>query len=289
MDKVHRTVLKKEAVDLLNVKNNRHFVDCTVGEGGHTEEILKRNGPRGKVLGFEWDKRMYERVRNRNLERLDLVNESYVFLKKTVEEKGFGPISGILLDLGMSTWHIKKSKKGFSFQGDEPLDMRYNTDSLLTAREIVNEWKKENLIKLIKNYSNERYAEKIVNRIIKSRPLKSTKELVEAIKKSVPDNYEKGRIHPATRTFQALRIAVNAEVQNLKEVLPQAFEVLKPGGKIVVISFHHLEGEEVENFFKKEEGLLSVAEVTPSKEEIKKNPSARSAVLRVAEKISKHN
>ncbi len=284
MQKSHKTVLKKEAVDLLNVEENKNFIDCTVGEGGHTEEILRRNGPKGKVLGFEWDKKMHERMKKEKIERLELVNESYVFLQEVVKEKGFSSVSGVMLDLGMSTWHIEKSGRGFSFQRDEPLDMRYDEKSLLTAKDIVNNWKKGDLIKIIKDYSGERYAGEIADQIIKSRPLETTGGLVEAIKRAVSKDYEKGRIHPATRTFQALRIVVNAELDNLKAVLPQAFNVLEPGGRIVVISFHNLEGEEVEKFFKSREGLKVVKSVTPSDEEVAENPSSRSAILKVAEK-----
>ena len=286
MKKAHTTVLKREAVDLLNVDSNQNFIDCTAGEGGHSREILKRNGPSGRVLAFEWDSKMYERLKKEGIERMDLVNKSYVFLREVVKERDFGPVSGILFDLGMSTWHIKESGKGFTFQEDEPLDMRYNTESLLTAKEVVNHWKEGNLERVISDYSDERYSEKIAKEIVRSRPLETTGDLVAAIKRAVPDNYEKGRIHPATRTFQSLRIVVNAELNNLREALPQAFEVLETGGKIVVISFHYLEDEEVEKFFKNKEGLEVVKTVTPSDREVTNNPSSRSAILRVAKKIN---
>ena len=284
MKKAHTTVLKKEAVDLLEVKANQNFIDCTAGEGGHSREILKRNGPSGRVLGFEWDRRMYERLKGEKIERLELINKSYVFLREVVEERDFGPVSGVLFDLGMSTWHIKESGKGFTFQENEPLDMRYNTESLLTAKEVVNHWKEGSLGRIISDYSDERYSDQIAKEIVRSRPLETTGDLVKAIKRAVPKNYEKGRIHPATRTFQALRIVVNAELNNLREALPQAFEVLETGGKIVVISFHFLEDEEVEKFFKNKEGLEVVKTVTPSDREITENPSSRSAILRVAKK-----
>ena len=284
MKKAHKTVLKSEAVDLLEVDSNQNFIDCTAGEGGHIKEILKRNGPEGRVLAFEWDRRMYERLAEENIDRLELINKSYVFLSEVVEEMDFEPVSGVLLDLGMSTWHIKESGKGFTFQEDEPLDMRYNTESLLTAKEVVNHWKEDNLKKIIADYSDERYAKEIAREIVRSRPLETTKDLVEAVKRAVPGDYEKGRIHPATRTFQAIRIVVNAELNNLREVLPQASDVLETGGRIVVISFHYLEDEEVEKFFDKKEGLEVVKTVTPSDREITENPSSRSAILRVAKK-----
>ncbi len=286
MKKYHVTVLKEEAIDLLNVGENENFIDCTSGEGGHIEEILKRNGPRGRVLGFEWDKKMYKRLKNEDIERLSLVNESYVFLKKVVKEMKFGPVSGIILDLGMSTWHIKKSGKGFTFQDNEPLDMRYNNDLLLTAEEIVNNWNEKEIAKVIKDYSDERYFKEIAKEIVKSRPLKTTKDLTKVVKRATPDNYERGRINPATRTFQALRIVVNAEINNLKEVLPQAYDALKPGGRIVVISFHYLEDREVEKFFENKEGLDVLGKHTPSEKEVEKNPSSRSAILRVAKKTN---
>ncbi len=285
MKKAHTTVLKKEAVELLNVEPNQDFIDCTAGEGGHSREILKRNGPNGKVLAFEWDSRMYERLADQNIDRLKLINKSYVFLKEVVQDLGINP-AGVLLDLGMSTWHIKESGKGFTFQEDEPLDMRYNRESLLTAKEVVNHWKEGDLTNIIQKYSDEKYAKKIAMEVIRSRPLETTGDLVKAIRRAVPKNYERGRIHPATRTFQALRIVVNAELNNLREVLPQAFDVLEIGGRIVVISFHYLEDEEVERYFKKQEGLEVVKKVTPSDREVARNPSSRSAILRVAKKIN---
>jgi 16S rRNA (cytosine1402-N4)-methyltransferase len=287
MKKAHKSVLKKEVIDLLKIEKNTNFIDCTAGEGGHSKEVLKRNGPKGEVLAFEWDKKMYKRLKEEEInERLKLVNKSYVFLEETVKKLNFKPVSGVLLDLGMSTWHIKKSKKGFTFQSEEPLDMRYNSDLLLTAADIVNKWKEQSIEKIIKDYSDERYAKEIAAEIVKSRPLKTTTDLVEAVKRAVPDNYQKGKINPATRTFQALRITVNAELNNLKEVLPQSFKVLKPGGRIVVISFHYLEDKEVEKFFKEKEGLKIINKnpITPTEEELVKNPSSRSALLRVAEK-----
>ncbi len=284
MKKTHKTVLKNEVVDLLNVDSNQNFIDCTAGEGGHSREILKRNGPEGEVLAFEWDRKMYERLKREKTDRLNLINKSYVFLREVVEEMDFGPVSGVLFDLGMSTWHIKESGKGFTFQDDEPLDMRYNTESLLTAEEVVNHWKEDNLEKIITDYSDERYAKEIVEEIVRSRPLKTTKDLVAAVKRAVPGDYERGRIHPATRTFQAIRIVVNAELNNLREALPQAFDVLEPGGRIVVISFHYLEDEEVESFFNNKEGLKQIEKITPSNQEVTTNPSSRSAILRVVEK-----
>lgn len=282
--RTHVTVLQKEAVDLLNIKPGENFIDCTVGEGGHSKAILKRNAPDGKILGFEWDKKMCERL-DPPPARMTLVNESYVFLQKIVEDINFGPVSGVLMDLGMSSWHIQKSGRGFSFQKDEPLDMRYDQKTLLTAADIVNKWKVENIAKIINDYSDERYAQTIAEKIVSSRPITTTGELVKIIKKAVPANYERGRINPATRTFQALRITVNAEINNLKEGLSQAEAILVPGGRIVVISFHYLEDEEVEKFFEGSK-LKQIAQITPSKEEIQNNPSSRSAILRAAIKYN---
>lgn len=283
---MHIPVLKKEVIDLLKVEADNNYIDCTAGLGGHLKEILAHNGE-GEVLAFEWDTELYEKLQDKTLKRATIVNQSYVFLQKTVEELDFGPVSGVLFDLGLSMWHIKESQKGFTFQEDEPLDMRYNKDSLLTAKEIVNEWSQRDIQKIIKDYSNEKFASQIAEEIIASRPLKTTQELVKVVKKVVPNDYENGRIHPATRTFQALRIAVNAELYNLQEALPQAYKTIKVGGRLAVISFHHLEGEEVEKFFTNHKNLKVVTQqpITPEKEEINNNPSSRSAKLRVAEKI----
>jgi len=303
----HIPVLTKEILDYLNPKSNENFIDATINGGGHTALILKRNKPKGKVLGVEADFELYQKlkleimeIRNPKSEiqnRLILANDSFKNLKKIIKEKcpGLeGNISGILFDLGMSSWQLEKSKRGFSFKKNEILDMRFDASQGLRAVDIINQWQEKEIQEVILEYGEERWARKIAKEIIRERKIKpiiETVRLANIIKRCVPANYERGRIHPATRTFQALRITVNQEIESLKEVLPQAIEVLKPKGRIAVISFHSLEDRIVKNFFRersKENQIKIITKklISPSFEEIRNNPRARSAKLRVAEKLA---
>jgi 16S rRNA (cytosine1402-N4)-methyltransferase len=293
----HKPVLLKEVIEWLDVGRNKNYVDCTIGEGGHAIEILKRNGPKGKVLGIEIDPELYKKLEKERLKRLILVNDSYTNLKEIVERENFKKVYGILFDLGISSWHIEKSGRGFSFLRDEPLIMRYNgnltKEPKLTAEMIVNEWPEREIERILKEYGEERFAKRIVREIVKARkvkPIKTTFQLVEVIKKAVPSFYRYRKIHFATKTFQALRIAVNNELENLKVALPQTIEVLEKEGRLVVISFHSLEDRIVKNFLKEKERegkikILTKKPIRPSKEEVKQNPRSRSAKLRAALKI----
>jgi len=247
---LHVPVLTKEVLQYLDPKPNDNFVDCTFGQGGHATILLSKNGPDGKVLGIETDPELYKEfqtgespVMNRELlARLILVNDSYINLKDIVNENDFKPVNGILLDLGLSTWHFEKSGRGFSFKKDEPLDMRYDPkNNPLTAFKIVNSWSQKELEETLKQYGEERFAKDISKKIVierEDRPIRTTLDLVEVIWKALPPWYRKNRIHPATKTFQALRIVVNSEIDNLKTVLVQATEILAKDGRLAVISFH---------------------------------------------------
>ncbi|MFW6282922.1 MAG: 16S rRNA (cytosine(1402)-N(4))-methyltransferase RsmH [Minisyncoccales bacterium] len=287
MEKIHEPVLKKEIVKYLNPEPNKNFIDCTAGGGGHSFLLLKKVKPKGKVLSIEFDPVLAKRLKKIDKKNLIVVNDSYRNLEKIIEEKKFKPVSGVLLDIGMSSWHLKKSKRGFSFQEEEELDMRYNPEKQKrTAKVIVNKYPKEDLIGIIEDYGEEKFAEKISKKIIKERKrkeIKTTTDLIEIIKKAVPSFYLHKRIHFATRTFQALRIEVNNELGNLKKVLPQTIKVTQPGGRIAVISFHSLEDRIVKNFFKNNQKVkvLTKKPITATKKEIKKNHRARSAKLRV--------
>jgi len=328
----HIPVLQKEILEYLNPKPNENFIDCTINGGGHTAAILGRNRPEGKLLGIEIDSEICEKLKEQMAEfpispglargepragntqfpnRLILVNDSYINLKEIVKKYNFEPVHGILFDLGMSSWHLEKSGRGFTFLKEEPLDMRYdikfpisNFSRLgrdpvaagqfpngLTAEKIINEYSQEEIEKILREYGEERFAKKIAKEIIKSRkikPIKTTFQLNEVIKRAVPLKYQHKRIHPSTRTFQALRITVNDELNNLKKVLPQTLEVLSAGGRIVVISFHSLEERIVKNFFKERSPSLKILTpkpITPSKQELKINPRSRSAKLRAGIKI----
>jgi len=278
---MHIPVLLKEVIEGLNPQPNENYVDCTLSSGGHTKEILKRNGPNGKVLGIEIDKDIFEKTIKD--ERLVAVNDSYINLEKIIEENNFNNISGILLDVGMSSYHVDLSERGFSFNKDEPLIMTYGDGT--TAEEIINEYTEEEIEKILREYGEEKFSRKIAKKICeerKIRRIKSTLQLVEIIKKIVP--YSK--IHPATRTFQALRIKANNELDNIEKVLPQALKALNKGGKLLVISFHSLEDRIVKNFMKNE-GLEIITKkpIIPTEEEIITNPRSRSSKLRIAIKI----
>jgi 16S rRNA (cytosine1402-N4)-methyltransferase len=293
-EKVHEPVLLKEVIEYLNVRENRNYIDCTIGEGGHAREILRKNGPRGKILGIEIDPELYQKLKKEKLERLILVNYSYSNLKEIVKRENFGKVSGILFDLGISSWHLEKSKRGFSFLKDEPLIMRYDLkNEKITASEILNKWPREDIERIIKEFGQEKFAKNITREILKERKFKKierTSQLVEIIKRAVPIWYQKRKIHFATKTFQALRIAVNNELENLKKGLKEALEILEPGGRMVVISFHSLEDRIVKNFFKEnsKKGILKILTkkpIRPKIEEIKINPRSRSAKLRAGQKI----
>lgn len=290
----HIPVLAKEVIRYLDPKPNENFVDCTLGDGGHSALILAANAPEGKVLGFDLDGEAIE-VARKNLEdsasRLIAVNASYATLTEALEEKGLNPVNGILADFGFSTPQLEGRNRGLSFMWDEPLDMRYDAVSGdTTAAEIVNTWPKDDLIRILREYGEERMADRVASAIIKARKeerIISTLKLAEAVKSALPRNYEHGRINPATRTFQALRIAVNDELGSIAKLLPQALSALEKGGRMVFISFHSLEDRIVKEFFKEQAKagaieILTPKPVTATEEEAKANPRARSAKLRAA-------
>lgn len=292
---IHEPVLIKEVLQYLGPKENENFVDCTVGEGGHTALIVERTKPNGKVLGIDLDPDQIENSKKRfeKQERVILVNDSYANLKEILEEKSFENVNGILIDLGMSSFQLEGSTKGFSFQKDEDLDMRYSKEQGLTAKEIINEYDIKELERILEEYGEERYARQIAKKIVeerKNKKIESTFQLVQIIKEAVPKSYQFGNIHLATRTFQALRIATNNELGNLERVLPDAISILSSGGRLVIISFHSLEDRIVKNFFKQkeEEGVVKILTkkpVTADVDEMGINPRSRSAKLRAIVKI----
>lgn len=286
---MHIPVLLKETIECLDVKPDKNYIDCTLNGGGHTKEILKRNGPNGKVLGIEIDKEIFNKVGKQD--RLLAVNDSYANLKEIVSENNFKNVKGILFDIGMSSYHVDEAKRGFSFQKDEPLLMNYNEG--LSAEEIVNEWREDEIEKILKEYGEERFAKKIAKKIIERRKgekIKSTLQLVSIIKEATPGWYHHGKTHFATRTFQALRIAVNDELNNFCSALPQALEVLDKGGRIAAISFHSLEDRIIKEFLKEKEKsgelkIITKKPIVPGEEEMENNPRSRSSKLRAAIKI----
>jgi len=270
---MHIPVLLNEIIE--QIESNKNYVDCTLGFGGHSKEILKKNRPNGKVLGIEIDKEIFEKTIKD--ERLIAVNDSYVNLEKIVKKHNFKDISGILLDAGMSSYHIDLSGRGFSFNKDEPLLMNYGSG--ISAEEIINEYSEDEIERILREYGEEKFSKKIAKKIVEERKkkrIKSTLQLVEIVRKIVP----RSKINPATRTFQAIRIEANKELENLESVLPQALKLLNRGGKLFIISFHSLEDRIVKNFIKNNQLELNKP-IIPSEQEIKSNPRSRSAKLRI--------
>jgi 16S rRNA (cytosine1402-N4)-methyltransferase len=291
---MHIPVLLKETLEFLDLKEGKFIIDGTVDGGGHSSEIIKKIGPNGKLLGLDWDKDMMS-LANKNLRKLAkenkveliLVNKNYAELIDVLKDKNLGLADGLLLDLGFSSLHVESSGRGFSFLRNEPLIMTYN-DNSLPAYEFLKRVQFNELSKILKNYGEERYAVQIAKKIIEKRriqKIKNTFDLVEVIKEAVPLKYLHQKIHPATKTFQALRIYLNNELENLKKVLSEIKNIVLPGGRIVIISFHSLEDRIVKNFFKemfknKKLEILTKKPVTPKYEEIKNNLKSRSAKLR---------
>lgn len=261
-------------MEYLDIQPGEKFVDCTVGLGGHARAIMAKGG---EVLGIDRDEESLK-----NLKGIRVKKGNFADLKELVD---FSP-DGILMDLGMSSWQLEKSGRGITFRKTEPLDMRMDLDSSLTAEKIVNEWPYDELARIFYEYGGERFSWRIARRIVNAREkkrIKTTYELVGLIISSYPQRKVR-RIHPATKVFQALRIAVNDELDNLKKALPQALEILKPGGRLVVISFHSLEDKIVKNFMRDNLEVLTRKPVVPTAEEVKLNPRSRSAKLRAGKK-----
>lgn len=295
---VHKSVLLNEIVEYLNPQSGQIFVDGTANGGGHTMAIAEKVAPNGKVIAIEWDGEIARdlelKVKSSKLkENIVVVNDSYANLKDILNNLQIEKIDGIVLDLGFSSVHLEESGRGFSFQKDEPLDMRYNTEDGQTAAEIINSYIEKDLADIIYKYGEERFSRQIAKKIIEERKKKrilTTFDLIGVIEKAVPAFYRKGKINCATKTFQALRIAVNRELENIENVLSQIVEVLNQGGRATIISFHSLEDRIVKNFFKDKakDNLLKIITKKPiiaGEEELKENPRSRSAKLRIAEKI----
>lgn len=290
----HVPVLPKEVLLALDPKSGEPFIDATIGGGGHAASILNQTAPNGKLLGIDLSAEAIERLQKEFAaygDRVVLVQGNFREIDSIVTKTGFSKSKGILMDLGFSSDELANPKLGLSFQVEGPLDMRFGSQEL-TAAEIVNSWPEDELVRIIQMYGEERYARPIARAIVKARKQKrilTTLQLVSVVAGAVPRGYERGRINPATRTFQALRIATNDELGNLEAVLPQAVGILPTGGRLAVISFHSLEDRIVKRFFREEAGrtlrILTKRPIQAGEEEIRRNPRARSAKLRVAEKI----
>ena len=301
----HYTVMKNEAVDALECKNGLVYVDCTLGGGGHSELILQRISPDGRLIAFDIDddaiRAASERLKNYN--NITIVKESYTNIKKALKNLGIEKITGgVLFDLGASYHQLTKAERGFSFMKEAPLDMRFDTNSDFTAYDVVNFYPEEDLVRIFSEYGEERFSKRIAKAITearKNKKIETTLELSDLIIKSTPKI--KSAVHPATRVFQAIRIEVNHELQNVKNTLNDVLDLLEFGAIISVISFHSLEDRIVKHLFKYHSQrchcdknqmickcpppvleLVNKKPIMASAEEIIENPPSRSAKLRIA-------
>jgi 16S rRNA (cytosine1402-N4)-methyltransferase len=297
----HVPVLLKEAIDFLNVRRGGTYIDATVGLGGHSYEIAKRLGAPGHLIGLDKDPAALNVARAKLESSAGVSPATPDWPKITLLQCSFAEVGerfgknfadGLLADIGVSSLQLQDAARGFSFQADGPLDMRMDPQSERTAEQVVNHLDERELADVIYEFGEERRSRRIARAICRSRPIRSTAHLADVISAAAwPMNSEQRRIHPATRTFQALRIFVNRELDDLKALLAAAPQILKPGGRVVVISFHSLEDRIVKDAFR--EGsikdkyfrVLTKKPVTASEEESNRNPRARSAKLRAAEKV----
>jgi 16S rRNA (cytosine1402-N4)-methyltransferase len=303
---LHTPVMVEEVLHYLDVLPGGRYVDCTVGTGGHAETVLEMASPGGLLLGLDVDAQALA-LAGKRLERfwpdVRLVEANYRDLAAVCREYSFIPVHGVLFDLGLSSLQLAQAERGFSFQREGPLDMRFDQEQELTAFDIVNHCSEVELARIIWQYGEERQSRRIARAIVRARPIHTTRELAEVVSRAVraPGH----RLHPATRTFQALRIAVNRELENLEMALAQAVQVLGRGGRLVVISYHSLEDRIVKQFLQRESQdcicppdlpkclcghratlrPLTRSPVRPSEGEVRRNPRSRSALLRAAEKL----
>jgi 16S rRNA (cytosine1402-N4)-methyltransferase len=304
---VHRSVLLREVVELLRPAAGGRYVDCTLGAGGHAEAVLERSGPDGRLLGLDADAEILELARERLArfgDRAELVQTNFADLAEAAREHGFESVDGVLFDLGVSSLQLDRAERGFSFQSDAPLDMRLDQRGGTTAADLVRDLPERELSDVIFRYGEEPRARQVARAIVQARqraPIERTLQLAELVRRVVRG----GRIHPATRTFQALRIAVNDELRAIEQALRQAHELLRDGGRLAVISFHSLEDRIVKQYMAAQVNpctcpprspvctcgrqpalaLVTRKPMTAESDEVAANPRSRSAKLRVAERL----
>lgn len=292
MSSYHKSVLLQEAIDALQIRSGQKYIDATLGAGGHSFEILKKGAI---VLGIDQDAEALEEVQKEKKERriedeLTVVHGNFGSILQIARENGFEHVSGVLFDIGVSSHQLDTNQRGFSFLTEGPLDMRMDTSMGTTAADLVNGLHKGELSELFTKYGEEPFAKRIADAIVRTRlvsPVRTTKELADLIARSVP---KIGKTHPATRVFQALRIAVNDELHVLKDGLEQAIQLLEKNGRLVVITFHSLEDRIVKNTFEEFEEkqlgkIITKKPISPSEKEVEENKRARSAKMRIFEKI----
>ncbi|MCY9110444.1 16S rRNA (cytosine(1402)-N(4))-methyltransferase RsmH [Bacillus atrophaeus] len=306
----HKTVLLRETVDGLDIKPDGTYVDCTLGGAGHSTYLLQQLSEKGRLIAFDQDDTALQHAKEKlsgYKGQLILIKSNFRYLKDCLNEQGITEIDGVLFDLGVSSPQLDTPERGFSYHHDAPLDMRMDQSAPLTAKEVVNEWRYEDLVRIFFRYGEEKFSKQIARKIEEARsksPIQTTGQLVDLIKDAIPAPARRSGGHPAKRVFQAIRIAVNDELKVFEEALLQAIEVLKPGGRVSVITFHSLEDRICKTTFKEmsslpelppglpvipeefepELKLITRKPITASEEELEENNRARSAKLRIAEK-----
>jgi 16S rRNA (cytosine1402-N4)-methyltransferase len=304
---VHVPVLLDEVIEGLQARRGGDFIDCTVGLGGHAAAILEKISPSGRLLGIDADPEALKISQDKlddYGEAVTLVNDNFVNLEAICTRYHFHPVDGILFDLGVSSLQLDTAERGFSFHLDAPLNMRFDPEQGLTASDIVNSFSGQELAKLIEKYGEERHSRRIARYIVRNRPIATTVELARLVEQA--SGGKRARIHPATRTFMALRIAVNGELQNLEPALTQTLNLLRPGGRLAVISYHSLEDRIAKQFMRCAASsclcppgtvtcrcghvptlrLISRKVIKPTSLEMESNPRSRSAKLRIAERLN---
>lgn len=283
----------KEVIEFLNLRPGMRVLDGTVGAGGHAKEILQRIGPEGVLIGIDQDPEILEIARSNLGETsgLHLAHENFRHADRVLQQFGIGALDACLLDLGVSSYQLETAERGFSFQKEGVLDMRMNPAAAVSAFDLVNHLSEWEIVLMLQRLGQERYAKRIAHFLIQARqkePIRTTQQLAGIVERAVP-HHGWSRIHPATRTFQSFRMTVNRELESLEDALPRIVKLLKPGGRVCVLSFHSLEDRAVKLFFRRlsteqQLKLVSKKPLTPNPVEIHQNPRSRSAKLRVAEK-----
>ena len=310
MEFKHTSVLLHETIEGLNIKPDGIYVDGTLGGGGHSFEVCKRLGAKGSIIGIDQDaaaiKAAGDRLKDFG-EKVTIVRSNYCEMKSRLHELGIDKVDGIILDLGVSSYQLDTAERGFSYREDAPLDMRMDTRQSMTARDIVNDYSERDLYRVIRDYGEDKFAKNIAKHIVIARgeePIETTGQLTEIIRAAIPMKYQKKSGHPAKRTFQAIRIELNRELEVLRDSLDDMIDLLNPGGRLCIITFHSLEDRIVKSAFKKNEhpctcppdfpvcvcgkvskgSIITRKPILPSEEELEYNSRSKSAKLRIFER-----
>ena len=310
MEFKHKSVLLNETIDGLNIKPDGIYVDGTLGGGGHAYEVCRRLGEKGSIIGIDQDAAAIEAASARLKdfgEKVTIVRSNYCDMKSKLHELGIDKVDGIVLDLGVSSYQLDTAERGFSYREDAPLDMRMDTRQKMTARDIVNDYSEMDLYRVIRDYGEDKFAKNIARHIVRERakrPIETTGELTEVIRHAIPMKFQKKTGHPAKRTFQAIRIELNRELDVLRDSLDDMIDMLNPGGRLCIITFHSLEDRIVKSAFKKNENpctcpsdfpvcvcgkvskgrVITRKPILPSEEEMEVNSRSKSAKLRIFER-----